>query len=111
MRRLVDPQGLAGRLRRAHSGTTWSSCRRSWTSILTLAAEGRLRVKLHVPDAGEGRRARNRTVSLVASLVALVGVAFLVRHVAPAYGPEVERVGAVLLLIVGGWLLMAAARL
>jgi predicted unusual protein kinase regulating ubiquinone biosynthesis (AarF/ABC1/UbiB family) len=79
--------------------------------ILTMAAEGRLRVKLHVPDAGESRRVRNRTVSLVASLVTLVGVAFLVRHLAPAYGADVERVGAMLLLIVGGWLLVAASRL
>ena len=79
--------------------------------ILSMAAEGRLRVKLHVPDAGESRRARNRTVALVASLVAQVGVAFLVRHVAPVYGDTVERVGAVLLLLIGGWLLTAAARL
>lgn len=79
--------------------------------VLTLAASGRLRVKLHVPDAEEGRRVRNRTVSLVASLVTLVGVAFLVRHMAPAYGDDVERIGAVLLLIVGGWLLVAASRL
>jgi hypothetical protein len=47
----------------------------------------------------------------VASLVTLVGVALLVRHLAPAYGMGVERVGAVLLLIIGGWLLVAAARL
>ena len=79
--------------------------------VLTLAASGRLRVKLHVPDAEEGRRVRNRTVSLVASLVTLVGVAFLARHLAPAYGAGVERMGAVLLLIIGGWLLVAAARL
>jgi hypothetical protein len=64
-----------------------------------------------VPDAEEGRRVRNRTVSLVASLVTLVGVSFLVRHLAPAYGADVERIGAVLLLMIGGWLLVAAARL
>jgi hypothetical protein len=79
--------------------------------VLTLASSGRLRVKLHVPDAEEGRRVRNRTVSLVASLVTLVGVAFLVRHLAPVYGDDVERIGAVLLLILGGWLLVAASRL
>ena len=79
--------------------------------VLTLAASGRLRVKLHVPDAEDGRRVRNRTVSLVASLVSLVGVAFLVRHLAPAYGDDVERIGAILLLILGGWLLVAASRL
>jgi len=79
--------------------------------VLTLAASGRLRVKLHVPDAEEGRRARNRTVSFVASLVTLVGIAVLVRHLAPEYGDNVERIGAILLLLVGGWLLVAAARL
>ena len=79
--------------------------------VLTQAASGRLRVKLHVPDAEEGRRVRNRTVALVASLVTLAGVAFLVRHLAPAYGADVERVGALLLLVIGGWLLVAAARL
>jgi hypothetical protein len=50
-------------------------------------------------------------VSLVASHVTLVGVAFLVRHLAPVYGDDVERIGAVLLLILGGWLLVAASRL
>src|SRR6185436_1390581 len=79
--------------------------------VLTLAASGRLRVKLHVPDAEEGRKARNRTVSLVAALVTLVGVSLLVRHLAPEYGENVERIGAILLLIVGGWLLVAASRL
>jgi hypothetical protein len=79
--------------------------------ILTLAAEGRLHVKVHMPDSGERREARNRTVSLVASLVTLVGLTFLVRHVAPAYGGDLERLAAVLVLVVGGWLLVAAARL
>jgi predicted unusual protein kinase regulating ubiquinone biosynthesis (AarF/ABC1/UbiB family) len=79
--------------------------------FLTLAADGRLRVKLHIPDAGEGRRVRNRTVSLLSSLVTLIGVWFLVRHLSPALGPDVERVGTLLLLIIGGWLLIAAARL
>jgi uncharacterized membrane protein len=79
--------------------------------VLTLAASGRLRVKLHVPDAEEGRRVRNNTVALVASLVALVGVALVVRHIAPAYGAGVERLGAVLLLVIGAWLLVAASRL
>lgn len=79
--------------------------------ILTLAAAGQLRIKADVPDAGERRQTRNRTVSLVASLVTLVALTFLVRHLAPAYGARVEWMGAVLILIVGGWLLAAAARL
>jgi ubiquinone biosynthesis protein len=79
--------------------------------VLTLAAEGRLRVRLQVPASGEGRRVKQQTVQLVAALVLLVAVASLVRHAAPAYGPMVERVGSLVLLAVGGWLLVAAARL
>ena len=79
--------------------------------ILTQAADGRLRVKVHMPEADERHEARNRTVSLVASLVALVGIAFLVRHLAPAYGGGIETAGAALVLILGAWLLVAASRL
>jgi ubiquinone biosynthesis protein len=79
--------------------------------ILTLAAAGRLRIKADVPDAGERRHTRNRTVSLVASLVTLVALTFLVRHLSPAYGADLEWMGAVLVLVVGGWLLAAAANL
>jgi len=84
---------------------------RKLDEILTLAASGRLRIKAEVPDAGERRQTRNHTVSLVASLVTLVALTFLVRHLAPAYGANLERMGAVLILAVGGWLLSAAARL
>lgn len=79
--------------------------------FLSLAAEGRLRVKLHASDGGESRRARNRTVLLMTGLVALVGVAVLARHVVPAYGDAAERVAAALLMVIGGWLLVAASRL
>ena len=79
--------------------------------VLTLAADGRLSVKLHAPEAREQRRVRDRTVSLVASLVALSALALLLRHVVSGYGAVAERIGMVLLLMVGGWLLVAAARL
>jgi ubiquinone biosynthesis protein len=79
--------------------------------VLTLAAEGRLRVKLHVPEASENRSVRRQTVLVVASLVLLAAIASLVRHLAPAYGAGLERLGIVALLVVGGWLLVAAARL
>jgi hypothetical protein len=109
VRRLADPQGLAG-----NSDAVLSELMhlpQKLDEFLTMAAEGRLRVKLHVPDAAAERRVRNRTVSLVASLVSLVGVGFLMRHLAPALGPDVERIGALLLLVIGGWLLVAASRL
>jgi ubiquinone biosynthesis protein len=79
--------------------------------VLTLAAEGRLRVKLQVPETRSDRRVRHQTILLVANLVVFAAIVSLVRHFAPAYGPGLERIGVVALLIVGGWLLMAAARL
>ena len=79
--------------------------------MLTLAAEGRLRVKLQVPEASENRSVRRQTILLVANLVLLGAIASLVRHLAPAYGAGLERLGVAALLIVGGWLLVAAARM
>jgi predicted unusual protein kinase regulating ubiquinone biosynthesis (AarF/ABC1/UbiB family) len=79
--------------------------------VLTLAAEGRLAVKLTVPEAREAQRVRNRTISMVASLITLTGLALLMRHVVPAYGVYAERGGMVMLLAAGAWLLIAAARL
>ncbi|HWF84318.1 MAG TPA: AarF/UbiB family protein [Vicinamibacterales bacterium] len=79
--------------------------------VLTLAAEGRLRVKLHVPESNGSQQTHNRTVLLVALLVALTGVASIVRQFAPTFGPGAERLGAVALLFLGGWLLVAAARM
>lgn len=80
-------------------------------NVLTLAAEGRLRVKLHVPDGDDARQTRNRTILLIATLVALTALASVARQFAPALGPGVERLAAVALLILGGWLLVVAARM
>jgi predicted unusual protein kinase regulating ubiquinone biosynthesis (AarF/ABC1/UbiB family) len=79
--------------------------------VLTLAAEGRLRVKLQVPETNEGRRVRQQTILMIAAVVLFAAIASLVRHAAPAYGPGLERIGVVALVAVGGWLLIAAARL
>ena len=79
--------------------------------VLTLASEGRLRMRLQVPEADATERVRNRTVLLVTTLVAFAGLASLLHQLAPAFGAGVERAGAVILLVVGGWLLFAAARL
>lgn len=79
--------------------------------ILTAAAAGRLRVTAEVSDTGERRVARNRTVSLVASLVTLVALTFLLRHLSPELGSSLEWVAAIVVLLVGGWLLVAASRL
>jgi ubiquinone biosynthesis protein len=108
-RRLFDPRALPGTLDTLLENMV--SLPQKLDDVLTLAAEGRLSVKLHVPDAPDQKRVRDRTVSLVASLVALTALAFLLRQVASAYGGIAEGIGMVLLLIVGGWLLIAAARL
>jgi predicted unusual protein kinase regulating ubiquinone biosynthesis (AarF/ABC1/UbiB family) len=79
--------------------------------VLTLAAEGRLRLKLNVPDGDGAQHTRNRTVLLVAILVALTGLASVARHFAPALGAVAERLAAVAVLMLGGWLLVAAARM
>jgi len=79
--------------------------------VLTLAAEGRLRVKLQVPESNEGRRVRHQTILVIANLVLFAAIASLVRHLAPDYGPGFERIGVIALVAVGGWLLIVAARL
>jgi len=108
-RQMLDPRALPGALDALVQNM--AGLPQKLDDVLTMAAEGRLSVKLHVPESPEHRRVRDRTVSLVVSLVALTAVAFLLRQVAPAYGPAAEWIGAMLLLIVGGWLLVAAARL
>jgi len=80
-------------------------------AVLAMASEGRLRMRLQVPEADETEHVRNRTVLLVTTLVAFAGLASILRHMVPAFGPGVERAGAVVLLVVGAWLLVAAARL
>ncbi len=79
--------------------------------MLTLAAQGRLRMRVQVPEADDTEHARNRTVLLVTSLVAFAAVGAVFVTCVPALGSGAERAGAVLLLLLGGWLLVAAARL
>jgi predicted unusual protein kinase regulating ubiquinone biosynthesis (AarF/ABC1/UbiB family) len=105
---LVDPRALQARLDTALQEMVTLPQRLD--EVLTLASEGRLRVRLQVPENDGSRRARHQTVLLVASLVVLMALASLLRHMAPAYGPVVEQVGVVALLVVGGWLVVAAAR-
>ncbi|MFI5178953.1 MAG: AarF/UbiB family protein [Vicinamibacterales bacterium] len=108
-RQMADPRNLGTTLDKAFQEMV--NLPQKLDNVLTLASEGRLRVRLQVPDSSSSQRVRNHTIMLVANLVALTGLASLMRQVAPAYGPGVERLGAVALLLVGGWLLVAAARL
>jgi ubiquinone biosynthesis protein len=106
---LLDPRAVGATLDQLLQGLVHLP--QKLDNVLTLAAEGRLRVKLHVPDSDDAGQVRNRTIVLVATLVALTGLASVARQFAPAFGPGVERIAAVALLVLGGWLLVAAARM
>ena len=108
-RRMIDPQTIGATL--DHLFQDMVNFPQKLDDVLTLAAEGRLRVKLDVPDGHAAQHTRNRTVLLVAVLVALTGVASMARHLAPAVGAGVDRLAAVVVLLLGGWLLVAAARM
>lgn len=106
---LIDPRALPATLDKLLRDMV--NLPQKLDEVLTMAADGRLRVKLHLPHDDEARRTRNRTVSLVSSLVVLTALAFSLRHVQADQLPGVEQVGALLVLAVGLWLLVAAARL
>lgn len=106
---LIDPRAIPATLDRLLQDMV--KLPQKLDEVLTLAAGGHLRVKLHLPHDDAARRSRNRTVSLVASLVVLTALAFAFRHVQAAQAPGVEQIGALLVLAVGMWLLVAAARL
>lgn len=108
-RHLLDPRAVGATFDRLLQGMV--QLPQKLDHVLTLAAEGRLRVKLHVPDGGAARQTRNRTILLVCALVALTGVASVARQFAPALGPAVERLAAVAVLMLGAWLLVVAARM
>jgi predicted unusual protein kinase regulating ubiquinone biosynthesis (AarF/ABC1/UbiB family) len=108
-RQLIDPRAAGAMLDRLLQDMIHLP--QKLDDVLTLAAEGRLRVKLNVPDDDAVQHTRNRTVLLVATLAALAGVAAIARQVAPAFGGGAERLAAVVVLLLGGWLLVAAARL
>lgn len=84
---------------------------RKLDQVLTQAADGRLRVKLHLPSDDKQRRTRNTTVSLVSALVVLTALAFALRNTGFAGSPGFEQLGALAVMIIGVWLLIAAARL
>jgi ubiquinone biosynthesis protein len=106
---LLDPRNAVATLDRAIQEL--ADLPQKFDDVLTMAAQGRLRMKLHLPEARENEDARNRTVLLVTALVAFAAAAMILRHLVPAAGEAGERVGALILLLVGGWLLFAASRL
>ncbi len=105
-RHLVNPLGVPAALDKLLANMV--NLPQKLDEVLTLAAEGRLRVKLSMPASDEQRRIRNRTVSLIAGLAVLASVAFLFRVVVPEPGVLTERLGAFVLLAAGFWLLKAA---
>jgi ubiquinone biosynthesis protein len=71
--------------------------------VLALAAEGRVTVKLEMIDPPEERRRKNFSTAALAILLAMAAVVLLARYLASAggLGPWVERLGAVLLGMLG----------
>ena len=108
-RQALEPGAIAASLTERLQGLL--ELPRVLDNVLTRASEGRLRVRLSVPEGAAAARTRNRTVMLVATLVALTGLAVVARDVAPAFGGGVETAAAIVVLVLGGWLLIAAARL
>ena len=108
-RQALEPGAIAASLTERLQGLL--ELPRVLDKVLTRASEGRLRVRLSVPEGAAAARTRNRTVMLVATLVALTGLAVVARDVAPAFGGGVETAAAIVVLVLGGWLLIAAARL
>jgi predicted unusual protein kinase regulating ubiquinone biosynthesis (AarF/ABC1/UbiB family) len=106
---LIDPRALPATLDKLLQDMV--NLPQKLDEVLTLAADGRLRVKLHVPHDEHARRTRNRTVSLVSGLVVLTAVAFALRHAAVSQVPGLEQIGALFVMVIGIWLLVAAARL
>ena len=106
---LLDPRNAMATLDRAIQEL--ADLPQKFDDVLTMAAQGRLRMKLQLPEAEKNEHVRNRTVLLVTALVAFAAAATVLRHIAPAAGAGGERVAALILLLVGGWLLFAASRL
>jgi ubiquinone biosynthesis protein len=106
---LMDPRAIPATLDKLMQGMV--NLPQKLDEVLSLAADGRLRVKLHLPPDEESRKTRNRTVSLISGLVVLTALAFALRHVSLAQVPGLEQAGALLVMAVGLWLLIAAARL
>lgn len=84
---------------------------RKLDEVLTLASEGRLKFKLHVPEAEGDRQTRNATALMVALILALMGIALVVQRIVPSPGEDLQKIGAVAVVIVGALLLRIASRL
>ena len=108
-RHWATPRAALGLLQRGAAGVMGMPGRVD--DLLTRASEGRLRVRLAVPDTDAASQTRRQTVLLVAALALLIGLVSVARHVAPMMGGAAERVLAVAVLLAGGWLLVGAARL
>ena len=105
-RQLINPLGVPATLDKLLANMV--NLPQKLDEVLTLAAEGRLRLKLHLPSSDEQRRVRNGTVALIAGLSVVAGLAFLFRVAVPEPGVNAERIGALILLVAGLWLLKAA---
>jgi ubiquinone biosynthesis protein len=75
--------------------------------LLTMAAEGRVSIKLEMVEPPAERRRQDLAAASLAAVLALGAIVLLARHLAATgvLGPWGERIGALLLAVAGGWLL------
>ena len=78
--------------------------------LLTLAAEGRANVKLEMVEPPAERRRKDFSTAALAAVLAMVAVVLLAHYLAGALGPWAERIGAVLLGVLGSFLLWTLSR-
>lgn len=78
--------------------------------ILTLAAEGRLKINLRVPEVEARQRARNSGAAFAAVATALAAVLLIVRRLAPGAGAGLETAAALVVALAGAMLLWAIVR-
>jgi len=81
--------------------------------VLTLAAGGSARVKLHVPETASRRRQKNSIAVMTAMLLLLASVAFALPRVTSSFvGNEwAGKINALAFVACGALLLLAASRM
>ncbi len=80
--------------------------------LLTMAAEGRLSVKLEMTEPPAERRRKDRSVLALATVGAMVAVVLLATYSGStaAFGPWAERAAVALLGVLGGFLIWGGRR-
>ena len=78
--------------------------------LLTLAAEGRTNIKLEMVEPPPERRRKDSSAAALTAVLTMAAVVLLAHHLAGALGSWAERIGAVLLGVLGSFLLRTLSR-